>query len=47
MLTDYLKELKTAIITKNVKEQERIFKALRSLGMDKRTAIMIAAEVED
>jgi len=44
MLSDYIEAYKKAIENKNIKEQERIEKEVRKLGMDKFTLMFLARE---
>jgi hypothetical protein len=45
MLSDYIEAYKEAIKNKDIKEQQRIEKAVRKLGMDKMTLLILAKEV--
>ena len=45
MLSDYIEAYKEALKNKNIKEQQRIEKEVRKLGMDKITLLFLAKEV--
>lgn len=44
MLTDYIRDLVQAIRDKDTKRQERIYRDLWTLGMDRHTAKVLASE---
>ena len=44
MLSDYIEAYKEAVVNKNTKEQQRIEKELRKLGMDKITLMLLVKE---
>lgn len=44
---EYIKLLSDAIERGDVKERERLFKDLNSLGMDRHTALILAIEIKD
>ena len=44
MLSDYIEAYKEALKNKNIKEQQRIEKEVRKLGMDKFTLMFLAKE---
>ena len=44
MLEDYIKDYKEAIKNNNIKEQRRIEKEVRMLGMDRFTLMFLARE---
>ena len=44
MLSDYIEAYKEALKNNNIKEQQRIEKEVRKLGMDKFTLMFLARE---